>query len=253
MKIFFSAGNPSQDVVYNVTSGLWACCYNGGGSTPDCSNPGSETFQADTPKNLFAAPFGSLITTSISTPAKTSTSSQSAPLLPSSPSNVSPSDPQTAIPLTPQPTNLSSTSNATSPDASSSSTNLTTSAKAGLSIGIIVAILAIAGLIYLFILRPRLQNEKSSKQHSAEVIEIGAGAPLVSNSKGYSKVATGSGSAAAGNGVIYELGLQDGAGANPGVVGYQQFNAKDGRAARSGLPGTREAGKENGNGISELG
>ena len=84
-------------------------------------------------------------------------------------------------------------------------------------------------------------------------MEIGAGGPLVLNNKGYSKVATGSGSAAAVDGRMYELGSQDGAGVGTSVVGYHQLDAKDGRAARSELSSTREAGKGNGNGLSELG
>ena len=105
----------------------------------------------------------------------------------------------------------------------------------------------------MFILRPRRRKEKSCKQHNAEVIEIGARGPLVLENKGYSKVANGSGSAAAVDGRMYELGSQDGAGADTGLVGYHQLDAKDGRAARSELSGTREAGKGSGNGVSELG
>lgn len=42
---------PTQGVIYNSTSGLWACCY--GSGVLDCRYPSNETFFAPGPEKLF--------------------------------------------------------------------------------------------------------------------------------------------------------------------------------------------------------
>ena len=44
---------PTQGVVYNSTSGLWACCY--GSGVLDCRYPSNETFFAPRPEKLFSS------------------------------------------------------------------------------------------------------------------------------------------------------------------------------------------------------
>lgn len=41
---------PHQDVVYDSSSSLWACCY--GSGTDNCFNPSTETFEAPSPQQL---------------------------------------------------------------------------------------------------------------------------------------------------------------------------------------------------------
>ena len=43
---------PSQDVVYDPTNQLWACCFNPTENIVDCTDPGNETFEAPAPSSL---------------------------------------------------------------------------------------------------------------------------------------------------------------------------------------------------------
>ena len=58
-------GLPTQDVVYNTASGLWACCY--GSGALDCSNPSDETFYAPDPQAILATSSIAMSATSTTT------------------------------------------------------------------------------------------------------------------------------------------------------------------------------------------
>jgi hypothetical protein len=65
-------GLPTQDVVYNTTSGLWACCY--GSGDLNCNDPSDETFYAPNPRAILAT--SSVATSATST---TTTTPSAAP------------------------------------------------------------------------------------------------------------------------------------------------------------------------------
>ena len=96
---------PSQDVVYDPTNQLWACCFNPTENIVDCTDPGNETFEAPAPSSLVvftgataSATVGAVI------PAPISTVSSPTPTRPIQSS-----------------TSLQSTSSSSRPEASSSS------------------------------------------------------------------------------------------------------------------------------------
>ena len=51
----YKADYPMQDVLFNRTSGLWACCWNDDTEKLDCANPSNETFEALPPEQLFGS------------------------------------------------------------------------------------------------------------------------------------------------------------------------------------------------------
>ena len=96
---------PSQDVVYDPTNQLWACCFNPTENIVDCTDPGNETFEAPAPSSLvvFAGATASATVGAV-VPAPISTVSSPTPTRPIQSS-----------------TSLQSTSSSSRPEASSSS------------------------------------------------------------------------------------------------------------------------------------
>ena len=67
----------SQDVVYNATDGLWACCW--GSGYLNCGDPSAEAFYAPPPNELFASRVSSSTATSTAAASTSTTSTSSTP------------------------------------------------------------------------------------------------------------------------------------------------------------------------------
>ncbi|KAL8866449.1 MAG: hypothetical protein Q9174_006297, partial [Haloplaca sp. 1 TL-2023] len=131
------SGN-GNDIVYDQSTGLWACCYSD--DYVDCKVPTDYTFQAPAPEDLRRLVSSSSTSSSA---AATSASVISPSSLPSTSSASLP-------PLTAEP----------SPVASNDNNSLGSGAKAGIGVGVALAVLLL--IAALFFVWRRRRRQKSS-------------------------------------------------------------------------------------------
>ncbi|MCJ1327653.1 hypothetical protein MMC10_004324 [Thelotrema lepadinum] len=132
---------PSQDVVYNVTTGLWACCY--GSGSLDCEIPSNETFQGPSVDELLS-------------PISSSSSSSTSVAAQSTSTSTSSGSPSTSVATTTASQAAITTVASTSP-----SSGLSTGAIAGIAVGVFTAFAIFLAALAFFILAKR----KSKKSH----------------------------------------------------------------------------------------
>lgn len=169
------------DVIYNSSTGLWACCGSNGDESPDCTHSTSETFNLAPPEDLiayFSIPatgfsFRSVATSTISRTSATTIPSLSATTTTSCSST-------TTTPCTTEPAHGSvgwaSTSTSTS---TSGSGGLTSGAAAGIGIGAVLGCVISAGLaVWLYRRRQR-------RKHTGMPFEGASVAPSGATSEQY--------------------------------------------------------------------
>ena len=177
-----SGNHPVQDIVYNGTTSLWACCYGSDGL--DCSNPTNETFEAPSPEQLMAS-LDSLIPSSTRILTSSFSSSTSTPIIKSIPSvtiSSNTSTPETRI-LTvlrsPSPT-----SPANEISNSHTGSDLGSSASAGVGVGSTVVGLGLLALMFYIIRRVRhrklaLDNVRPDKDSSLNAPRLTYDSPFI--------------------------------------------------------------------------
>ncbi|KAL8813200.1 MAG: hypothetical protein Q9223_005650 [Gallowayella weberi] len=149
---------PQPDIVYNLTTGLWRCCGIDSKGDVDCDNPKGKTFQAPAP--------GSLSKFSLSRTSITSQGTQTSTSSASSQSSTTISSTTSSTPITTAP-----------PPAvtiTGGSSDLSSGAKAGISVGVIlgVAILALLSAILYKTSRNRQQDPQPAPTHIREKKEL---------------------------------------------------------------------------------
>jgi len=151
MSLTSTVNDRTLDVVYNSTSGLWACCTNAT-SNVQCYSPFKETFDAPPPQSLstlFHIPATGFSPTSQQVTA-TSTTSSSTPL-----------------------TTSSSTSLTTSSGAPASQHfGLSTGAEAGIGVG--VSLIGVGIIVIALLLLILLRRQRSSSSAAARPIQVEA-------------------------------------------------------------------------------
>ena len=139
----------TQDIVYNSTTNLWACCY--GSGELDCSDPSDETFEAPSPEQLASM--------ASSAPSSTQTSSASSPTSLALTSLTSSS----AVTSSPQITSISYPTS----DTGTPNTGLSTGAKAGISIAAAIRRLLVIAILLICIQRSRQRKRIATEGRPA--------------------------------------------------------------------------------------
>lgn len=142
----------TQDIVYNSGSGLWACCNKGSGSVGslDCAQPTNQTFQAPGPEDLQRV---SSITSSSTTSSALASSATASSL--ASTASTSAIVPPTTSPLV----SADETIPTSCTSSGQCSRGLSNGAKAGISVGAVLAGLALIAAS-AFVVR-RLRRRKN--------------------------------------------------------------------------------------------
>ena len=141
----------TDDVVYNSTTNLWACCGNDSDGTPRCSDPTNYTFEAPSPQSLLAQTVA-FVTLSSASASSSSTSISSD--LASADTSITPSSLSATVSAlsasyaTPTSQLQSSTSTNNKP-LPNDSEGLSPGAKAGIGIGAAAGALILLAALYL--------------------------------------------------------------------------------------------------------
>jgi hypothetical protein len=137
---------PLADIVYDSNAKVWHCCSYPNGFTPNCTAPSNQQFNAPAP--------GALLTVQV----------QPATGYPSYMTGAASATPSSSS------TSTSPTSSSTSaPTSSASSGGLSPGASAGIGVGVALGVIALVGLLTIFILRRRrrkLMYPSTSENHS---------------------------------------------------------------------------------------
>ncbi|KAL9591465.1 MAG: hypothetical protein Q9179_007694, partial [Wetmoreana sp. 5 TL-2023] len=154
----------ATDVVYNRTTGLWACCF-GDRGTRNCNYPTDDTFQAPPPEELKT------IASSTSDPG-TSSPTSSASQLRTTTSSAAPS-------ATPNSSSTPQTTHNPCAESGGCPSSLSSGAKAGIGVGATIAGLALIAMIF-FMFRRRAHKghggsvkQAPSKDVSGEAANTG--------------------------------------------------------------------------------